>query len=169
MSIPDRAAKARLGEISMKRLLAKIMPATVDNHYSGHRAAWLVFCLVSVVSLARSLIHLLSPDGGAGTIAGIDLSQGGADSIIFAFGLWGLSQLIYAFLQLLVAFRYRRLVPLMYLLLLLETAGRMLVGGAKPPILLHTPPGGIANYVMLPLAGAMLVLSLREPGRAAAI
>ncbi len=81
-----------------------------------------------IVSTVRSGIHLLAPDGGAGSIAGLDLTVAGADGIIFAFALWGSAQLIYAPIQLAVAFRYRSLVPCMYVLLILETLLRMLVG-----------------------------------------
>jgi hypothetical protein len=141
-------------------MLNKIFPKTADNNYSGSKIALYVFILLSFVSMIRSCIHLLAPDGGAGSIAGIDLANSGAKSIIFAFGLWGLSQVIYAFIQLLVAFRYRTLIPLFYIILIFETVGRMVVGVAKHPIILHTPPGGTANYIILPLAIVMLVLSL---------
>lgn len=114
--------------------------------------------LIAVVSAVRSCIHLLAPDGGAGSIAGMNLTAGGAPGIIFAFALWGSSQLIYAFVQLAVAFRYRELVPLMYVLLILETLLRMLVGHLKPVRFSHRPPGAIANYVVLPLSVVMLVL-----------
>jgi len=63
-------------------------------------------------------------------------------------------------LQVVVAFRYRSLVPFMYVLLMLETLLRMLVGRMKPVMFQHTPPGAIGNYVILPVAGAMLVWSL---------
>ena len=119
-----------------------------------------VFMLIAIISTIRSCIHLLSPDGGAGSIAGMDLSVAGAEGIIFAFALWGSAQLFYALIQLLVAFRYRSLIPLMYLLLILETLLRELVGRMKPVSFAHTPPGAVANTVILPLALAMLVLSL---------
>ena len=145
------------------RVIERLLPRTVDRTYRGHKIAAKVFAVLAVVSMGRSLAHLLAPDGGAGSIAGLDLTAGGAN-IIFAFGLWGLAQTLYAVLQLLVAFRYRTLIPLMYLLLIIETVGRMAVGMAKPPVLLHAPPGGLANYVVLPLAAVMLALSLRAPG-----
>lgn len=147
----------------MKRLLEWLFPSTVTNQVKGYRLASSLFLIISIVSVGRSLIHFLAPDGGAGTIAGIDLSFAGSQSVVFAFGLWGLSQLIYGFLQLLVAIRYRSLVPLMWLILIFETLGRMLVGIMKPPVLLHTPPGGIANYLILPLAIAMLILTGLTP------
>jgi hypothetical protein len=120
-----------------------------------------VFTLVAVVSLVRSCIHLFSPDGGAGSIAGINLAVAGANGIVFAFALWGSSQLIYALIQLMVAFRYRSLIPAMYVLLILEVLLRMLVGRVRPVDLNHTPPGAVANYVLLVVAVAMLFLALR--------
>ena len=141
----------------------RILPKTVDNNYKGYNIALWVFMLLAIVSTVRSMIHFLAPDGGAGSIAGLDLSTG-AENIIFTFSLWGLSQLIYAFIQLLIAFRYRTLIPLFYLLLFFETLGRMAVGQMKPPVLLDgTPPGGIANYIILPLSVIMFILSLMTP------
>jgi hypothetical protein len=120
-----------------------------------------------VISTMRSCIHLLAPDGGAESIAGLDLSVAGAAGIIFAFALWGSSQLLFALIQLLVVFRYRALVPLMYLMLILEVLLRELVGAMKPVTFAHTPPGAIGNQVVLPLAILMLVLSLWSAQRQA--
>jgi len=141
-------------------ILAILLPTIADNVIRGAKTPVYLFMLISIVSTARSLIHLLAPDGGAGSIAGMDLSVAGAGGIIFAFALWGSSQLIYAVVQVVVAFRYRSLVPFMYVLLMLETLLRMLVGRMKPVMFQHTPPGAIGNYVILPVAGAMLVWSL---------
>jgi len=134
-----------------------LLPATADNKIRGAKAPVYLFALLAIVSTVRSCIHLLAPDGGAASIAGMDLSVAGADGIVFAFALWGSAQLIYALVQLAVAFRYRSLVPAMYLLLIVETLLRMLVGHMKPVKFLHTPPGAIGNYVILPLAALMLV------------
>jgi hypothetical protein len=140
----------------------RIFPKTVDNNYKGYNIALWVFMLLAIVSTVRSMIHFLAPDGGAGSIAGLDLSRG-AENIIFTFSLWGLSQLIYAFIQLLIAFRYRILIPLFYLILFFETLGRMAVGQMKPPVLLHgIPPGGIANYIILPLSIIMFIISMKK-------
>jgi hypothetical protein len=144
----------------MKNMLAALLPAQADNSVRGMKLPVYVFTLISIVSLIRSSIHLLAPDGGAGSIAGMNLSVAGADGIIFAFALWGSAQLVYALIQLLVAFRYRSLVPFMYVLLIVETLLRLLVGHTKPVTFAHTPPGAIGNYVILPLASLMLILSL---------
>lgn len=142
-------------------IMQRILPKSADNTYLGAKTAYIFFVLISVISFARSLVHVFLPDGGASVIAGLDLT---ADSknIVFAFGLWGISQVVYALIQMLVAFRYKSLIPLMIIILIIETLGRMMVGIIKPPILFHTPPGGFANWIMLPLAIVMLLLSLKE-------
>jgi hypothetical protein len=144
----------------MKKILESLLPSKADNTINGSKLPVYVFALIAMISTVRSFIHLLSPDGGAGTIAGLDFSVSGASGIIFAFALWGSAQLIYALIQLIVAFRYRSLVPFMYVLLILETLLRVLVGQMKPVTFAHTPPGAIQNYIYIPLAVLMLVLSL---------
>ncbi|PKO19202.1 MAG: hypothetical protein CVU39_01230 [Chloroflexi bacterium HGW-Chloroflexi-10] len=144
----------------MNRILAILLPAKIDNTIHGMKLPYYVFAIYAVLSAVRSVIHLLAPDGGAGSIAGMDLSVAGADGIIFAFALWGSSQLLFAIIQLLVVLRYRSLVPLMYLMLILEVLLRQLVGMMKPVTFAHTPPGAIGNQLVLPLAVLMLVLAL---------
>lgn len=148
----------------MKSILTALLPAKADNTVPGMKLPVHVFAVIAMLSLARSLIHLLARDGGAGSIAGMDLSAG-APGIIFAFALWGSAQLIYAVIQLVVVFRYRSLVPAMYVLLIVETLLRQLVGHMKPVVFAHIPPGRIGNYIMLPLAVLMLALSFRRASR----
>ncbi|MBP7688103.1 MAG: hypothetical protein KA765_09350 [Thermoflexales bacterium] len=152
----------------MEKLFETLLPAKIDNVIRGTKIPFYIFALYAIVSTVRSGIHLLSPDGGAGTIAGMDLSVAGADGIIFAFALWGSSQLLFALIQLLVVVRYKSLVPLMYLMLMLEVLLRELVGAMKPVTFAHTPPGAIGNQLVLPLATLMLAVSLwsaNRPGR----
>lgn len=144
----------------MKTILAVVLRPNIDNTLRGMKLPFYVFVLIVIISFVRSAIHLLSPDGGAGSIAGFDLSVAGGAGIIFAFGLWGSSQLLFALVQALVVFRYRALVPLMYAMLILEVLLRKLVGYMKPVLFDHPPPGAMGNQVILPLAVLMLVLSL---------
>jgi hypothetical protein len=144
----------------MKDVLEVLFPTNVNNTIRGSRIPVYFFALYAIISAVRSCIHLLSTDGGAGSIAGMDLSVAGAEGIIFAFALWGSSQLLFAIIQLLVAFRYRSLVPLMWLMLILEVLLRQLVGTMKPVTFAHTPPGAIGNLLILPLAALMLIWSV---------
>lgn len=144
----------------MNKVLAALLPIPADNRIRGTRLPVYVFALLAIFSMVRSAIHLLAPDGGAGSIAGLDLSVKGAAGIVFAFALWGSSQLLFAIVQLVVALCYRSLVPLMYLLLIFEVLLRILVGQTRPVTFAHTPPGQVGNFILLPLAALMLALSL---------
>jgi hypothetical protein len=151
----------------MKRILEIILPAKADNSIRGWKLPFYMFILVTLVGTVRSFIHILSPDGGAGSIAGMNLAVSGATEVIFAFALWGGEQLIYALIQWLVILRYRSLIPLMWAVQLLETLLRMLVGQIKPVSFAHTPPGAIGNYVFIPLCVLMLSLALWSGARQA--
>ena len=81
--------------------------------------------------------------------------------MISVFALWGVSQLLIGFLFVLVLFRYRAMIQLMYVLILAEYLGRIGVGLVKPIVTVETPPGGPASLVMIVLGMIGLVLSLR--------
>lgn len=136
------------------------MPKVATNTLRGSKIPLYLFVVIAAIGLGRSLIHIFAPDGGAGSIAGMDLSVSGADEVVFAFALWGSAQLIYAVLQWIVILRYRSLVPLMWAVQLLETCGRMLAGSLKPVVFSHTPPGAAQNYIYLVLSIAMIALSV---------
>lgn len=140
-----------------------LFPEKAGNQFPGVKLSMAVFFLIAIISTVRSLIHIFSPDGGAGSIAGLDLSVEGAEGIIFAFALWGSGQLVLAVVQLIISFRYRSLIPMMYVLLIFEVLTRMVVGGIKPVTFAQTPPGAIGNFVILPLALVMLLLCFVQP------
>jgi hypothetical protein len=144
----------------MRDLLETLLPARADNTIRGSKLPFYVFILIAVIGTVRSFIHLLAPDGGAGSIAGMDLAVAGADGIVFAFALWGSAQLIYALLQWLVILRYRSLIPLMWAVQILETLLREFVGHTRPVVFVHTPPGAIGNSIYLPLSVVMLTLAV---------
>jgi hypothetical protein len=62
----------------MKTIFETLLPAKADNTIRGMKLPFYVFTLIAIISTVRSLIHLLAPDGGAGSIAGMDLSVAGA-------------------------------------------------------------------------------------------
>lgn len=149
----------------MDKIINRIFPKGADNNYKGSRIASTVFLIIVLIGTVRSCIHFLAPDGGAGSIAGMDLSVAGAEGIIFAFSLWGSAQLLYAFIQLVIYFRYKTLIPFMYIIMFLETVFRMVVGHIKPVHFAHTPPGEIGNYILIPLTIMMFILAIRKKGQ----
>lgn len=110
------------------------------------------------VGTIRSLVHLLAPDGGAHSVAGIDVA-GGAN-IVAIFAQWGASQLVLALMIWVVLLRYRALVPLMWLIVLGEQALRLLAGHLKPLASDWRPPGAYGTHILLPLALVILLWSL---------
>jgi len=107
---------------------------------------------------------MFAPDGGAQSIATIPLdsfTSNGADAVILIFAYWGLSQLIIGMIYVVVLWRYKALIPLMYLLMVIEYGMRIILGTLKPMVTVGTAPGAIGNFIIIPLAIIMLILSLR--------
>ena len=145
---------------------SRFLPA-VSEDYIGPRLPYYVLVLVAVVSTARSLVHILAPDGGASSIAGIALDGEDGANIVAMFGQWGASQLLLAVFYWLAILRYRFLVPFMLFIIFIEQALRIAVGQLKPVDAAAPPPGEIGSYVLLPLALLALIFSLRITERAA--
>ena len=153
----------------MKASKIPLLPAQIDNHYRGLKISQYAFFLITAVTLVRSLIHVFAPDGGAQSIATIPLdsySAEAASTVILMFSLWGLSQLLMGIVYLTVYCKYKSLIPMMYVLLIVEYAGRLLLGQLKPIVTVGTAPGSVGNWIMVPVCVVLLVLSLL-PGRAA--
>jgi len=143
----------------------KILPGSIDNACPGNPAALWLFWFITAVTIGRSLAHILLPDGGAQSIATVPLDQfsrEGAAAVITSFALWGLSQLLLSVVMVLVAVRYRGLIPAVYLLILMEHLGRIAIGLSKPLPTLTTPPGATGNLVFIAVAAIGLALCFRE-------
>ena len=120
------------------------------------------FVLLAIMSTARSLVHLLAPDGGAASIAGINLAVAGGSNIVAIFSQWGASQLLLAFVQWLVIWRYRFLVPAMLAVVALEQLLRIFAGRLKPLEVDKAPPGQYGTYIVLVLSLLFLALAVRN-------
>ena len=146
-------------------MLDHLFPRKYLKTYRGNPIAKWGFALITIVTIARSLVHMFLPDGGAQSIATIPLESftvNGADTVILMFALWGLSQLLIGFIYGLVLWRYQAFIPSMYLLLVIEYGIRIVLGVMKPIQTTGTAPGAVGNFIIVPLAIVMLVLSLRE-------
>lgn len=136
-----------------------LLPRQADR-YRGARWALVVLVVHAVVTTARSLVHVLAPDSGAGSIATIDLDVEGGDNAVALLGQRGGAQLVLALLAWVVLARYRGLVPLVLAGAVLEALLRLLVGAAKPLETTGTPPGAPGTWVALVVCGLALVGSL---------
>ena len=145
-------------------MLKRILPPKFDNRYPGHTTGLWLFALITLVTVGRSLVHIFAPDGGAQSIATIPLDQfttDGANTVITVFALWGQSQLLIAIVFAVVVLRYRSMIPLMYVLILMEYAGRIAIGFGKPLVTIDTPPGATGNLVFIVLSIVGLIISLK--------
>jgi hypothetical protein len=139
--------------------LSRLLPPDPTT-YSGAMISFWVTALYLVVITVRSCIHLFSADGGAQSIATIDTDVTGGNSIIAIFGQWGATQLLLALLLWVLLLRYRGLLPLVILVLLVEPFFRALAGHLKPLETIGTAPGAALNWYAVPVLAVLLYLAL---------
>jgi len=139
--------------------LSRLLPRDPTSYFGAMAAFWLT-ALYLVVITVRSCIHLFSADGGAQSIATIDTNVAGGDNIIGVFGQWGATQLLLALLLWVLLLRYRGLLPLVILTLLVEPLLRALSGNLKPLETMGTAPGAALNWVAVPILAVLLYLAL---------
>jgi hypothetical protein len=140
----------------------RLFPPSTNCAYSGSMVSAYFLTLFSVLTIVPGCIHTFAPDGGAGTIAGLDLSQNGR--VIIAIFAWaGATQIAFGLAALIVSLRYRNLVPLMLGLAIVErTLHALNAWVIKSAGTGHHPPEHYAVLVGLPLLVASFVLSLRD-------
>lgn len=140
-----------------------LLPPSSNASYRGAPASAAFLALLAVTTIVPGAIHFFLPDGGAGVIAGLDLSVNGA-VIVGVFAWMGATQIAYGFAQLAVALRYRALTPLMLLLALIEKGLAALAGWVtKTSPSGHHPPEHYGALIAVPLIAVFLVFALREP------
>ena len=139
---------------------AFLPPSTNDQYRGSHSAAWFL-ALYGVFWIVPGMIHSFLPDGGAGTIAGLDLSHN-RKLILGLFAWAGATQIAHGIVTLIVALFYRSLVPLFLLVSLLERIllswsawiGEGKVGG-------HHPPEHYGSLILVPVILLFLLLALK--------
>ncbi|MXX81195.1 MAG: hypothetical protein F4Y69_09225 [Chloroflexi bacterium] len=141
------------------RSLTSLFPQ--DTHtYRGDPWVTRFYLFLSLLITFRSLVHVFRKDGGANSIAGIDLDVEGGQNIVAIFAQWGLEQLLLAGFAWLALLRYRGLIPLVLLINLLDNIGRILIGRAKPLKIDRPPPGAYGQVLILPFLAVAFWQSL---------
>ena len=127
-----------------------ILPKIADNNFQGHRFALWGFILFTLLMSWRAIIHMLFEQYGFHQIANFQVISGDPDPMLLIyrfFSLWGFAQLIFCIVCWIVIFRYRALVPLMYLLWLFEWVFRTF---GYPLIREEIAVQGLYTYGMTP-------------------
>lgn len=144
-------------------MLTRIFPARVDNQYRGHPAGLWLFVPIAVQKLAMSFTHLFKHDGGAQSLSAIPLdsySASASQNIVGLFARMGVEQLMLALLMMLVLVRYRAMIPLMYLLIVVQFLVSRGVVEMKPLVRAGESGVGTPLLVFAGLAVVGLVLSV---------
>ena len=141
--------------------MTALLPPSTNHHYRGARAAAWFLALYGVCWIVP-VIHSFLPDGGAGVIAGLDLSHN--PTMIFGMFAWaGATQIAHGIVTLVVALRYRALVPLFLIVSFIERLLLSWSGWIKhAPISGHHPPEHYSSLVFLPVILLFLWLSVRR-------
>jgi hypothetical protein len=139
-----------------------LLPPSSNGDYHGARVSAWFLMLAAIAELIPGLIHYCLPDGGAGVIAGLDLTHN-RQTIIAVFAWVGAVQIPFALCLFLIGLRYRTLVPLGLLALIIERAlmaldAWFLKGAAGG----HHPPEHFASPLAVLLALVFFILSLRR-------
>ena len=137
----------------------QILPEN-PREYRGFGVVRLITLAFLLIVVARSVIHLFTPDGGAESIAGIDTSVSGGNNIIALFHQWGAIQLLLVGLMLVLFFAYKGFTPLVIFFLALDAPMRALAGMMGKIESSHTPPGEALNWPAFFLLLILFAVSL---------
>lgn len=144
-------------------MINRIFPSRFDNHYRGHPVGLWLFVPITFQKVAQSFVHLLKADGGAQSLSAIPLDTyppSAAQNVIGLFARMGLEQLLLASLLVLVLFRYRAMIPLMYVVIVGNFFASRLLSELKPLARTGTSSVGTPLLVIAALSILGLVLSL---------
>ena len=152
-----------------------LLPKTANNEFEGNKIALWGFILFTALMTWRSIIHMFFEEYGMHEIANLIILSGEPDPmplIYMFFSLWGFAQVIFCGVSWIVIFRYRALIPLMYLFWLIEWSGRLFLYTLLGKSVLasgiyssgNTPGVEGAPYVTVLLI-LLLLLSMREQNK----
>ncbi len=140
---------------------AKIGQALGNNRYRGMAFGWIFLVGIGILNLGRGSIHVFKGDGGAGSIAGIDLSQNG-EVILSLFAAMGVGQILFGVIDLAVGLRFRALVPVVLGYHLLQQIGASIIIWWWRPLPLEAP-GKFGVLILIPLVALALFCATQQP------
>ena len=150
----------------MNAMFGRLFPKSIDNRFRGPWAAAWLLGLVVLMKLATSLGSVLAtrrvalgPDG-----LPVDrVSPEAAAIMLQMLALVGFDQLALTLVGVIALIRYRAMIPLAFLLLLIEQAGRRVIHLTHPAVHAGGQSTGVyINVVILMLMVAGFLLSLGE-------
>ena len=147
----------------------KLFPSDLNNQYKGSKFVQYGLYPIFAIYIFRSLVHFLAENSGLVGIASIKefpiIDGLDPNNIIYLFAsLWGATQVSLTIILLILFIKYKNLIPLIYLICLLDQCFRLISGYLHPlseDYYINTPPGVISNIPLLLYLIFMFYLSLR--------
>jgi len=147
----------------------KLFPSDLNNQYKGSKLVQYGLYPIFAIYVFRSLVHFLAENSGLvgiATIKEFPISDGlNPNNIIYLFAsLWGATQVSLTIVLLILFIKYKNLIPLIYLICLLDQSFRLISGYLHPlgeDYYINAPPGVISNIPILVYLLFMYYLSLR--------
>tara|TARA_B100001027_G_C16236791_1_gene317387 strand:+ start:39 stop:497 length:459 start_codon:yes stop_codon:yes gene_type:complete len=151
-------------------MFKNILPKQINNNYKGSKIAIYGFYPIMVMWLFRSFTHFLSENAGLVKIASINklpiTNNIDPNNLVYLFAsLWGASQLIITLLTILFFFKYRSLLPLLWLIVIFDILLRFISGflhPLTPEYYINVPPGSLAQIPLLIYGILMFTISIKK-------
>ena len=146
------------------------LPSNLNNQYKGLKIVDYGLYPIFAIYIFRSLVHFLADNSGLvgiATIKEFPVFEGlDPNNIIYLFAsLWGATQVSLTVILLILFIKYKNLIPLIYLICLMDQCFRLISGYLHPlgeQYYINTPPGVISNIPILIYLIVMFFLSLKR-------
>ena len=151
-------------------MFKNILPKQINNNYKGSKIAIYGFYPIMAMWLFRSFTHFLSENAGLVKIASINklpkTNNIDPNNLVYLFAsLWGASQLIITLLTILFFFKYRSLLPLLWLIVIFDILLRFISGflhPLTPEYYINVPPASLAQIPLLIYGILMFTISIKK-------
>ena len=145
-----------------------LFPSKLSNQYKGSKLIQYGLYPIFAIYIFRSLVHFLAENSGLvgiATIKEFPISDGlNPNNLIYLFAsLLGATQVSLTIVLLILFIKYKNLIPLIYLICLIDQCLRLISGHLHPlgeDYYINTPPGVISNIPVLLYLILMFYLSL---------
>jgi hypothetical protein len=144
-------------------MLNRIFPKQLDNNYRGQKIALWLLALITFVNTGISFVAIFKPDGAAQSADGIPLdtyAPAAAQAVIGVVAFLGLANLLLYIIFIVALIRYRAMIPLMYVLIVLNWLAHKGIGMMKPIVRTGTSPGHYVTWSLFALSVIGMILSL---------
>jgi len=146
----------------------RLLPSVADFTYKGSRVAIWLLGLVLFMKVVIALGAIFNGHYSASVADGIPLDSYpplAVQAFLTLLASLGLSQLMLGLLGVVVLFRYRALIPLFLLVLLIEYLARKGINAYLPIARSANAPGGAINWVIFGIMLLAFVLSMHPFNR----